>query len=144
MQSSVFDTREPTTMTSGQPVPRIRSAAAPTTPAQAPPSPQPRHVPPPQRRGGRPIVFAVAAVLVLAAVLAVVAVVSRVTRTTPPSTPKSTAPHVVSAPRGDLTAANVNVVSGASSVTIRGADIGDRLYRVETPDGGALVPSVSD
>jgi hypothetical protein len=86
----------------------------------------------------------VAAVLVLAAVLAVAAVVSRVTRSTPPPVAKSTAPHVVSAPRGDRTFANVNVVSGASSITIRGADIGDRLYRVETPEGGALVPSVSD
>jgi hypothetical protein len=90
------------------------------------------------------VVFVVAAVLLLAAVLAVVAVVSRATRHNPPATQTVKAPHVVSAPRDDRTAANLDVVSGASSVTVRGTDLGDRLYRVETPDDGALVPSVAD
>jgi hypothetical protein len=89
-------------------------------------------------------VLAVAAVLVLAAVLAVVAVVSRVTRHAPSAARTASAPHVVSAPRGDRTVADLDVVSGASSVTVRGGDIGDQLYRVETPDDGALVPSVAD
>jgi len=53
------------------------------------------------------------------------------------------AAHVVTAARGDRDAATVDVVSGASVVTVRTADIGDDLYRVSTPDDRADVPRVS-
>src|SRR3954469_9507016 len=50
--------------------------------------------------------------------------------------------HVVQSDRGGLTAATVDLVSGATTVTVRAADLGDRLVRVSTPDGSGLVPAV--
>jgi hypothetical protein len=50
--------------------------------------------------------------------------------------------HVVDGPAiGGRQTATVDLISGAASVTVRGGDLGDRLYRVSTPDGARLAPS---
>ncbi len=40
------------------------------------------------------------------------------------------------------TAGRLDVQSGATSITVRAADLGDDLYRVSTPDGAGVKPSV--
>jgi hypothetical protein len=50
--------------------------------------------------------------------------------------------HTVDGARDGLTDATLDLVSGATTVTVRSADLGDTLYRVSTPDGSARVPSV--
>lgn len=50
--------------------------------------------------------------------------------------------HVVSAARGDLDAAALTVVSGATTLTVRAADLGDDLYRISTPDHSGIAPDV--
>src|SRR5260221_10571763 len=50
--------------------------------------------------------------------------------------------HVVDGARDGLDDATVDVVSGATTVEVRAADLGDRLFRVSTPDGSGLVPAV--
>jgi len=52
--------------------------------------------------------------------------------------------HVVSAPLGDRDAAAFHLLSGASTMTVRITDLGDQLYRIATPDGSKLAPSVRD
>jgi hypothetical protein len=51
--------------------------------------------------------------------------------------------HTVSVPRQNLTAGELDLVSGADSVLVTSADLGDRLVRVETPAAGSQVPRVS-
>lgn len=52
--------------------------------------------------------------------------------------------HVVSGPLDGRREATFDLRSGAISVTVRGLDLGDRLYRIETPDNANIVPAVSD
>ncbi|GHJ48126.1 hypothetical protein Cs7R123_54680 [Catellatospora sp. TT07R-123] len=52
------------------------------------------------------------------------------------------AAHTVSAARGGRDTAALTVVSGATTVTVRAADLGDDLYRVSTPSDSALSPEV--
>lgn len=40
--------------------------------------------------------------------------------------------------------AQFELVSGAEAVTVRSADLGEELYRIATPEGGPLAPSVTD
>jgi hypothetical protein len=49
--------------------------------------------------------------------------------------------HDVAVARGDLDAAQLDVVSGATSVTVRIADLGPELVRASTPDGSQVAPS---
>ena len=56
----------------------------------------------------------------------------------------TTAPHVVAVPRNDRDAAVLDVVSGATTVTVRAADLGDTLARASTPDDSSLAPSFVD
>lgn len=52
--------------------------------------------------------------------------------------------HVVTGPgRAGRTEATVELLSGATSVTVRAADLGDTLYEVRTPSGARQVPVVS-
>lgn len=51
--------------------------------------------------------------------------------------------HVASVPRQNLTVGELDLVSGADSVLVTSADLGDRLVRVETPVTGSQVPRVS-
>ncbi|HEX8630813.1 MAG TPA: hypothetical protein VF755_21860 [Catenuloplanes sp.] len=51
--------------------------------------------------------------------------------------------RVVSGPRDGRDRATFALLDGTKSVTVRTRDLGDRLYRVETPPGGARVPRVA-
>jgi hypothetical protein len=48
--------------------------------------------------------------------------------------------HTVDAARGTLTAARLDLVSGTDSVLVTSADLGDRLFRVDTPVGTPQAP----
>jgi hypothetical protein len=48
--------------------------------------------------------------------------------------------HVVSGSRAGITRAELDVVSGARSVTVESVALGGGLYRVSTPAGSGLVP----
>jgi hypothetical protein len=48
----------------------------------------------------------------------------------------------VSGGKDGATAARLEVESGATSITVRATDLGDDLYRVSTPDGAGVKPSV--
>jgi hypothetical protein len=50
--------------------------------------------------------------------------------------------RIVSGPRDGRDQATFVLLDGASSVTVHTADLGDRLFRVETPHGGAHLPVV--
>jgi hypothetical protein len=50
--------------------------------------------------------------------------------------------HRVSAPIGDRHDAVLNVVSGADTITVRSADLGDDLFVASTPDGSRVRPTV--
>ncbi|GIG11671.1 hypothetical protein Cme02nite_00030 [Catellatospora methionotrophica] len=50
--------------------------------------------------------------------------------------------HLVSAARGDRDAASLTVVSGATTLAVRAADLGDDLYRISTPDNSGIAPDV--
>jgi hypothetical protein len=52
--------------------------------------------------------------------------------------------HVVSGPLGDRREATLEVLDGASSITVRTVDLDDLLYRAATPDDSHLVPRVVD
>ena len=76
---------------------------------------------------------ALAAILVVAIVIAVVVA----------GTDRG-ANHIVSAPRDGRHSAVLDLVSGAGEVTVRTTDLGDRLYRISTPDGTGQVPRVDE
>lgn len=76
---------------------------------------------------------ALAAILVVAIVIAVVVA----------GTDRD-ANHIVSAPRDGRHSAVLDLVSGAGEVTVRTTDLGDRLYRISTPDGTGQVPRVDE
>jgi hypothetical protein len=40
--------------------------------------------------------------------------------------------------------ATLDLLSGVTAVTVTAADLGDVLYRIRTPDGGRMVPGVTD
>ncbi|MEU8005638.1 hypothetical protein AB0B66_31145 [Catellatospora sp. NPDC049111] len=50
--------------------------------------------------------------------------------------------HAVSAARGDLDAAALTVVSGATTLAVRAADLDGDLYRISTPDDSRIAPDV--
>jgi hypothetical protein len=53
--------------------------------------------------------------------------------------------HVVTGPSRDGRAeATLELLTGATSVTVRAADLGDTLYEVRTPAGGRQIPLVND
>jgi hypothetical protein len=54
------------------------------------------------------------------------------------------APHAVAAPRNDRDAATLDVVTGATTVTVKAVDLGDTLARATTPDDSAFAPSIVD
>jgi hypothetical protein len=58
--------------------------------------------------------------------------------------PARRADRVVTGPLADRRAATLDLVSGATAVTVRGAELGDRLYRVSTPDDARVVPAVAE
>ena len=84
----------------------------------------------------RPLYLGLAA---LAAILLVAIVIAVVVAGTDRG-----ANHIVSAPRDGRHSAVLDLVSGAGEVTVRTTDLGDRLYRISTPDGTGLVPRVDE
>jgi hypothetical protein len=54
------------------------------------------------------------------------------------------APHAVSGPLAGRHEARLDLTSGVGEVTVRTADLGDRLYRASTPAGPGPVPEVTD
>ncbi|WP_345625698.1 hypothetical protein [Rugosimonospora acidiphila] len=78
------------------------------------------------------------ALLLTAVMLAVVTVVVR-HRGGP-----SGSGHTVSAPLDGRHEARLDLASGVTLVTVRGGDLGDRLYRITTPDGSGAVPRTTD
>jgi hypothetical protein len=81
------------------------------------------------------------AVVLLAAWVTVVALAGRHERSGPLA---ASAEHTVSAPRGDRSDAEIELISGAGTIAVRAADVGTDLYRVGTPAGGALLPQVTE
>jgi hypothetical protein len=58
--------------------------------------------------------------------------------------PRSDAhPHTVALPRDGRTRAELDLVSGASAVTVRAADTGGDLVRASTPAGSAVTPALT-
>jgi hypothetical protein len=51
--------------------------------------------------------------------------------------------YIASGSRDGRDAATFELLSSATSVTVRSSDLGDTLYRVATPDGGAKLPRVA-
>jgi hypothetical protein len=51
--------------------------------------------------------------------------------------------NVVSGQRGDTNAAELDVDSGATSITLSTADLGSDLYRASTPKGSGIAPAVT-
>lgn len=51
-------------------------------------------------------------------------------------------PHVVTGEVAGRTAARLDVVSGATTVTVRAAELGDELFRASTPAGSQIAPGV--
>jgi hypothetical protein len=90
-------------------------------------------MPPVERRPLYLGLAALAAILLVAIVIAVVVA----------GTDRG-AHHIVSAPRDGRHSAVLDLVSGAGEVTVRTTDLGDRLYRISTPDGTGQVPRVDE
>lgn len=66
----------------------------------------------------------------------------------PPGRPATQGPpamdHSVSAPLDDRVDLQFELASGANSVRVSSADLGDDLYRIATPDDSSLAPQVAD
>src|SRR5688572_12173179 len=104
----------------------------------SPPAPPPAVAPRPRWRLSRPGwvligVLAVVAVLLLAMFVAIIVAATGGDRD-----------HVVTGPREDRTEATLELLSGATAVSVRAVDLGGPLYRVRTPDDGKHVPEVTD
>jgi hypothetical protein len=77
-------------------------------------------------------------VLLLGCALAAAGCSDSVTR--PHVLPDVGSGHIVDAARGRLTAARLDLVSGTDSVLVTSADLGDRLFQVDTPAGAPQAP----
>ncbi|WP_433717796.1 hypothetical protein ACQP2Y_26835 [Actinoplanes sp. CA-051413] len=62
----------------------------------------------------------------------------------PPVAAAPSAPHLATAARDGRTSAGFDLIDGAERVTLRAADLGDTLYRITTPDAGAVVPRTDE
>jgi hypothetical protein len=80
--------------------------------------------------------------MILLAVLILAAVVVSVWRARHASTDRAS--HTVTAAVAGRDEATLDVLSGVTAVTVTAVDLGDVLYRVRTPDGGRMVPGVTD
>jgi hypothetical protein len=85
----------------------------------------------------------IAAVVLLGLVVILVAVALNDARGPEPAVPPA-ADHVVAAPLDGRQDAQFELLNGATSVTVRAADIGAQLYRIGTPDESGAVPRVID
>jgi hypothetical protein len=95
-----------------------------------------------QRRIGRKWLIFAAVALALILLVAVV-LVAIAAGDGDPDGRADRADHVVTGPRDGATEATVELLTGASAVTVRAADVGDRLFEARTPDESRQVPLVS-
>jgi hypothetical protein len=120
-----------------------------TSPPIPPPAAAPAAAPPPAEPGRpwwrSPFVLLAAGFLALVLVVfAVGLVIARATDDDGVGDLDGGGAHVVTGPLGDRREATLELVHGAHSITIRADDLGDRLYRVATPDDSHLLPDVDD
>lgn len=80
--------------------------------------------------------------LILLAVLVIAAVTVAVWQGRREGTQRAS--HTVTAAVAGRDAATLDLLSGVTAVTVTAADLGDTLYRVRTPDGGRMVPGVTE
>jgi hypothetical protein len=106
---------------------------------RVPPSERPTGGRPPGRPGRRRKPLMLLAIALTAAVVgaAVIAAGTAYRLVFDGGTPGS---HTIAAPLGGRTQAQLELASGAETVTVRGADLGDDLFQVTTPDGDDAVP----
>jgi hypothetical protein len=133
--------RRPTIRSAASTAPSARAGRAAASAERATSAREPAAGTGPAGTPGRRRLF-VGTVVAVATVLLVVAVVLVVVRNRSGGPDAGNRPHVVTAPRGERTAADLELISGAATITVRAADLGTDLYRVETPAGGTLVPVV--
>jgi hypothetical protein len=107
---------------------------APPNPTAPPPAPATRR---PWWRSPGPLLAAGLAVLLLI-VAGVVAVLTGALRDDPADA------HVVTGPLAERREATLELVDGATTVTVGATDLGDRLYRVATPADSHLRPRVTE
>ncbi len=103
---------------------------------------RPRATSPAHAAGPPPRTVLLVGGLILLAVLIVAAVTAAVWRARDESTGRGS--HTVTAAVAGRDQATLDLLSGVTAVTVTAADLGDVLYRVRTPDGGRMVPGVSD
>lgn len=122
--------------------------SAPTgRPAPPPPQPRPAAAPPEpgsvaRRTNARAWVVVTVVVLGLALVALIAATTSRGEE--PAGQRPGDEPRSVSGRLDGRQDAHFELVGGAERVTVHSADLGEDLYRAETPEGGALVPRVAE
>jgi hypothetical protein len=81
-------------------------------------------------------------VLIAAAAIFVVAVADSVANRDILHRGNAPLAHLAAGPADGRTAAQLSVVSGATTLSVRAADLGDDLYRVSTPPTSGQVPAV--
>lgn len=89
----------------------------------------------------RTVLLIGAAVLVAILILAMIAAIA--SRVLFRSEGVDRVDHFVTVPVGGRQEATFELVSGATSVTVRGADLGDRLFRAETPAESRQAPTAT-
>ncbi|MEJ3745234.1 hypothetical protein WEI85_18315 [Actinomycetes bacterium KLBMP 9797] len=95
----------------------------------------------PRRPGARKKrLLLIGGLLAIVALLAAAAVVAYPRVVRPAGPPLADPGDVVSAPIGNRTDAEFDLISGASSVTVTSADLGGDLYRISTPEGASGAP----
>ncbi|MFF5234429.1 hypothetical protein [Dactylosporangium sp. NPDC000521] len=100
-----------------------------------------RPMAPAHAAGPRPRTVWLVGGMILLAILVLAAVTVFVWRTRHPG--GDGAAHTVTAPVAGRDSATLDLLSGATTVTVVAADLGDTLFRVSTPGDGRTVPSVT-
>jgi hypothetical protein len=120
----------------------VRAEGAPpefTSEGAPPPSRSPeKHGEPQYRPTRRTLIIAAAVVAAIVLVVAVILVAAELRDADGDGI--ANGDRVVTAPLDGREAATLEVLTGATTITVRVADLGDRLYRAATPDGSGLVP----
>lgn len=112
-----------------------------TNPPESAPPPE---TPPADRQRGFDRKWLIAGAVVLAVLLLVAVVLAAVASGDDDRRGAGDGRHVVTGPAGDRAEGTVELLTGATSVTVRAADLGGPLYEVRTPADGRQVPLVSD
>jgi hypothetical protein len=89
------------------------------------------------RRRRKPLMVLAIALTAVVAAAAVVAAGTIYRLVFDPETPGS---HTIAAPLGQRTKGELELATGADTVTVSGADLGDALFQVTTPEAGDAIP----